>query len=168
SEVGKASTTSFTWAPQQSVKVYVRVSLDGGNTWPEWEDAEPGAIPGITPTTDLSNARLQYRVELETADVTISPSFDGLSYTLTAAYKQSGKWQSPSISLAPANIVGVSAIFFTWNGIQDVQLGARVNGGTCQPDDNGGVIPRVRGTEGPVVEVRLTLSTADTSETPNI
>src|SRR5690606_16510202 len=45
SQVGKASTTSFTWAPQQGVKVYVRVSLDGGNTWPEWEEAEPGAIP---------------------------------------------------------------------------------------------------------------------------
>src|SRR5690606_34425729 len=79
-----------------------------------------------------------------------------------------GQWLSPPISLEDANIVGDSTIFFTWNGIQDIQLEARVNGGAWQPVENGGEIPGVRGTEGAVVEVRLTLSTADTSETPNI
>src|SRR5690606_34782382 len=41
SQVGKAATTSFTWAPQQGAKVYARVSLDGGNVWTEWTEAAP-------------------------------------------------------------------------------------------------------------------------------
>src|SRR5690606_15750217 len=168
SQVGKAAATSITWEPQQGVKILTRVSLDAGNTWSEWAETEPGNIPGITQSTDLTNAQFQYRVVLETDDVATSPAFNNLNYTLTAAYKPTGQWLSPPISLEDANIVGDSTIFFTWDGIQDIQLEARVNGGVWQPVENGGEIPGVRGTEGAVVEVRLTLSTADTSETPNI
>src|SRR5690606_22428015 len=116
----------------------------------------------------LTNAQFQYRVVLETDDVATSPAFNNLNYTLTAAYKPTGQWLSPPISLEDATIVGDSTIFFTWDGIQDIQLEARVNGGVWQPVENGGEIPGVRGTGGAGVEVRLTLSTADTSETPNI
>jgi len=168
SQVGKAAATSITWEPQQGVKILTRVSLDAGNTWSEWAETEPGSIPGITQSTDLTNAQFQYRVVLETDNAAASPTFNNLNYTLTAAYKPTGQWLSPPISLEDANIVGDSAIFFTWNGIQDIQLEARVNGGAWQPVENGGEIPGVRGTEGAVVEVRLTLSTADTLETPNI
>lgn len=174
-QVGKAARSEVTWAVDSlpagtSIKVYVRHRLNNADPWGDWVEVVNSGdpFPGIDPTTDLSTAEIQYRVELNTTDVSVTPSVDWLQLTFYTGYKPAGQWLSPPISLEDANIVGDSTIFFTWNGIQDVQLEARVNGGAWQPVENGGEIPGVRGTEGAVVEVRLTLSTADTSETPNI
>src|SRR5690606_19302876 len=104
SQVGKAAATSITWEPQQGVKILTRVSLDAGNTWSEWAETEPGSIPGITQSTDLTNAQFQYRVALETDNAAASPTFNNLNYALTAAYKPTGQWLSPPISLEDANI----------------------------------------------------------------
>lgn len=166
SQVVKAGTTLITWEPQQGVKILIRVSLDAGDTWSEWTETEPGNIPGITQSTDLTDARFQYRVVLETDNVATSPAFNNLNYTLTTAYKPTGQWLSPPISLAPANIIGDSRIFWTWSGEETVQVEARLNGGDWQSVTNDGEIPGVRGTEGGTLEIRVTLSTSDINKTP--
>src|SRR5690606_41987982 len=106
-------TTSVRWARQQGAKVYARVRLDGGNGWTEWTEAAPGNFPGIDQTTDLSNARIQYRVELETADVSITPFFDGLSYVLTSAYKPSQTFALPPVDVSNIGTVARSVLHCT-------------------------------------------------------
>src|SRR5690606_15861593 len=81
SQVGKAAATSITWEPQQGVKILTRVSWDAGNAWSAWAATEPGNIPGITQSTDSTDAQFQYRVVLETDDVATSPAFNTLTYT---------------------------------------------------------------------------------------
>jgi len=174
-QVGKAARSDVTWAVDflpagTSAKVYVRHRLNSADPWGDWLEVVNSGdpFPGIDQATDLSAAEIQYRVKLYTTDVAVTPSVDSLQLTFYTGYKPTGQWVSPQIPLEDANVVGDSIIFFTWNGIQDVQLEARINGGAWQPVENGGEIPGVRGAEGAVVEVRLTLSTADTSETPVI
>src|SRR5690606_10394880 len=66
STVGTAAGSSISWAATTpagtSVTVETRLSLDGEQTWGPWQACtNGGAIPGITPGMDLSNARLQTR-----------------------------------------------------------------------------------------------------------
>lgn len=57
-----------------SVTIETALSLDGGESYGEWQTATNGsAIPDITAETDLSNARLKYRATLETQDTSVTP-----------------------------------------------------------------------------------------------
>ena len=172
-QVGKAERSEVTWAinsqPQgTSVGFYVRYRLDSEEDWSEWIEVENSGdpFPEITPDTDLSNAQIQYRVELSTSDTGVTPSVDWVRLGFYTGYKPSGQWLSPPISLAPANIIGDSRIFWTWSGEETVQVEARLNGGDWQSVTNDGEIPGVRGTEGATLEIRVTLSTSDINKTP--
>src|SRR5690606_6539716 len=79
SQVGKAASSLISWTNQisegTSVKVETDISFDGGTTWEGYAEATDGnSIPGIDQTTDLSNARLRFKVTLETNDVSVTPS----------------------------------------------------------------------------------------------
>lgn len=173
-QVGKAAKSMVSWAAMQpagtSVTVYGRFRASDEDPWGSWveleEDGQP--FPGISQTTDLTAAEIQFRIELSTTDTAITPYVETLEYEFLTGYKPTGQWVSPEIPLEDANVVGDSFVSFTWNGVQDILLEVRVNGGSWQQIENGEEIPGVRGTEGAVVEVRLTLSTTDTSETPVI
>src|SRR5690606_15990725 len=67
STVDAVAGSSISWAATTpagtSITVETRLSLDGGSTWGPWQVCtNGGAIPGITPGMDLSNARIQTRV----------------------------------------------------------------------------------------------------------
>ena len=173
-QVGKAAKSMVSWAAMQpagtSATLYARFRASAEDDWGSWveleEDGQP--FPGISQTTDLTAAEIQFRIELSTTDAAITPYVETLEYEFLTGYKPTGQWVSPEIPLEDANVVGDSFVSFTWNGVQGILLEVRVNGGSWQQIENGKEIPGVRGTEGAVVEVRLTLSTTDTSETPVI
>src|SRR5690606_16126649 len=76
SPVGTAAGSSISWTAttpaDTSVTVETNLSLDGGQTWQGWQQVTNGGpIPGISAGTDLSNARLQTRVTLQTTDPTV-------------------------------------------------------------------------------------------------
>jgi hypothetical protein len=69
-----------------AVLVETRLSTDGGNNYAPWQAAANGGpIPGITVATDLSNARLQYRVTLSTSDATVTPSLYDITLNINGA-----------------------------------------------------------------------------------
>jgi hypothetical protein len=84
SHVGTASGSSIAWTATTpagtSVTVETNLSLDGGQTWQGWQQVTNGGpIPGISAGTDLSNARLQTRVTLQTTDSTVTPRVHSLT-----------------------------------------------------------------------------------------
>lgn len=94
SQVGKAASSLISWTNQipegTSVKVETDISFDGGTTWEGYAEAADGnSIPGIDQATDLSNARLRYKVTLETNDVSVTPSVDSIEFSLVSGYKPS-------------------------------------------------------------------------------
>lgn len=171
----KAAETSITWEADSSagtsVKVYARLSLDRGDMWSDWvEVANSGdPIPGITQTTDLTDARLQYRVELATADTSVTPTVDLLTISLVSGYKP-----LQTFSLTPVNVTNIgkaAGSFLTWIESKpdgtDVTVEASVDGTNWTPVTNGGA-PVSDGTDlsGKSLHIRYTLSTTDTRYTP--
>lgn len=174
-QVGKAAQSEVAWEVDSlpagtSVKVYVRHRLNSADPWGDWLEVVNSGdpFPGIDLATDLSSAEIQYRIELTTTDIAVTPSIDWLRLEFFSAYKPTGQWLSPAISLAPANVVGDSSISWTGNGQETIQVEARLNGGAWQPVENGGEIPGARGTQGATLELRVTLSTADLGATPEM
>src|SRR5690606_18462941 len=96
SPVGTAAGSNIAWNATTpagtSVTVETRLSMDGGSTWGAWQACtNGGAIPGIMPGTDLSNARLQTRVTLSTTDTTVTPQL----HSLTVAVPVAGSASAP-------------------------------------------------------------------------
>src|SRR5690606_4189972 len=119
-QVGKAAKTAVSWTVNSlpegtSVKVYTRHSLDGGSTWTDWSQVANNGdpIPVITQTTDLSNARFQYRVELATTDVAVTPSVDSISLSFTSGYKPSQTFTLVPIDVSDIGTVAGSVIDWT-------------------------------------------------------
>lgn len=84
SPVGIAASSTIAWTATTpagtTVTVETNLSLDGGVTWQGWQQATNGGpIPGISPGTNVSNARLQWRQTLTTQDTTITPALHELS-----------------------------------------------------------------------------------------
>lgn len=76
--VGKAGTFYQDWLntlpTNTTVSVFSRLSLDGGSTWSSYvSSSNGGTINGISQSTNLSNARLQYRFDLATTDDFVTP-----------------------------------------------------------------------------------------------
>ena len=102
----EVETTKIEWTATTpagtSITIETALSLDGGESYGEWQTATNGnAIPGITAETDLSNARLKYRATLETEDTSVTPKLTSISlklelenlieyqnYNFTATYTQ--------------------------------------------------------------------------------
>ena len=67
-----------------SVTVETRISLDGGNTWSEWQQCtNGGAVPGLPVGTDLSNARIQIQQTLSTSNADVTPQLDKVVIQIT-------------------------------------------------------------------------------------
>src|SRR5690606_32656161 len=117
STVGKAASSYQDWVSTEpsgtNVTVESRLSTDGGNSWTSWVLVTAwGAIPDITQTTDLPNARLQYRFNLTTTDTFVTPTVSYLEVVLTSGYQP-----SQMISFSPISVdsIGnVSSSLITW------------------------------------------------------
>lgn len=117
STVGKAASSYQDWVSTEpsgtNVTVESRLSTDEGNSWTSWVPVTAwGAIPDITQTTDLSNARLQYRFNLTTTDTFVTPTVSYLEVVLTSGYQP-----SQMISFSPISVdsIGnVSSSLITW------------------------------------------------------
>ncbi|MFZ5643770.1 MAG: LamG-like jellyroll fold domain-containing protein [Bacillota bacterium] len=89
SSAGSADGSSISWNKQDaviggsvvgSVQVETCLSTDSGNNYSPWQIATSGgSIPGITPETNLSAAKLKYKVTMNTSDVTITPYLNDIS-----------------------------------------------------------------------------------------
>src|SRR5690606_40343015 len=177
-QVGKAAQTSVSWNIDDqptgtSVKVYTRHSLDDGATWTDWaEVANSGdPIPGIAQATDLTNARLQYRVELGTTDTSVTPSVDSLSISLTSGYKPSQTFTLTTIDVS--SIGEVAGSFLSWTEDKpdgtDVVVETSIDGANWTTVTNEGEpIPEGTDLTGNDFYVRYTLSTSDTSIAPTM
>jgi len=81
SSVKKAQASLVSWngtTPSgTSIKVETNLSLDGGTTWGGWKEVtNGGSIPDIDESTDLNNAKIQYKQTLTTNDINITPQLN--------------------------------------------------------------------------------------------
>lgn len=171
-DVVRAAKSAVAWAgvtpAGTAIKMYARFRESSSDPWGGWaEISEPGdPLPDIDASTDLSAAEIQYRFELTTDDADVTPFAQSAQLDFWTAYKPTGQWVSPVIPLEEAGLIGESNIFWTWNGLQTIQVEVSVDGGPWVIVDNDSEIPGVEGTEGSEVQVRVTLATFDPEETP--
>lgn len=63
-----------------SLKVETSLSFDEGYTWSAFKEVANGSsIPDISSSTDLSNARIRYKVFMTTSDANVTPILHDLS-----------------------------------------------------------------------------------------
>lgn len=177
-QVGKAASTSISWVNQSipagtSVKVETSLSLDGGNTWSGYtEVTNGGTLPGIDQTTDLSDARLRYKVTLETTDVAVTPSVDSLTINLVSGYKASETVELPSfdvsnIGFAENSVVELPEV--NGDASTSVTFEYSIDGGqTWNPMTNGQPFIQNEDLTGKLLKLRYTLETNDTRYAPII
>lgn len=174
SSAGSAAISSITWEGYEptntAIRVYTRFSTNGGTTWTPWAQAENGgSIPGITPSTDLSNGRLQTRVELVTNDPNLTPAIKSLTVSLGVGYES-----SKIIVLSPVSVsdVGVAASsVITWDeetpSGTSITVEASLDGYTWSEVANGGklVLDDTNLSE-KSIHIRAHLATNDALKTP--
>lgn len=69
----------------QTATIETNVSLDG--TWQGWKTVADGdSIPDLPEGTDISNARLQCRQTLDTADTSVTPAIELLEISIEGAF----------------------------------------------------------------------------------
>ena len=86
--IGAVASSTISWTAvtpiDTSVTVETRISLDGGNTWSEWQQCtNGGAVPGLPVGTDLSNARIQIQQTLSTSNADVTPQLDKVVIQIT-------------------------------------------------------------------------------------
>jgi len=180
SSVKKAQASLVSWngtTPSgTSIKVETNLSLDGGTTWSGWKEVtNGGSIPDIDESTDLSNAKIQYRQTLTTNDIKITPQFKDFVIELisdTKIYKTGGYRISPAISV-PNYKIKNSKISWTANTPAGTNVSIEVswdNGTTWETCTNGGVIPCSVAVSPAVAsfKIRETLSTDNNTVTPKL
>lgn len=194
SGVSVADTSSISWDETtlaiagQTITVYTRIGTDdgGGNiTWDPWQQAtNGGAIPGITSGMDLTNKRLQYKIEFLNYEIkrTTNPVVDAVSINITpldSAYYSSGTWESEPIDLSPAGVAKDTHILFTGEvpgpgGSIQVETNFAPDGVNYlgwKPATNGGPIPDISpGTDLATakLKVRVSLTTDDVHYSPYV
>lgn len=87
STVGVAQDSRTEWTATvpsgTGVSIETNLSLDGGRTWQGWQTcANGGPIPGVTPGTDLSNARLKVWEHLHTTNPAAEPVLHRLTISI--------------------------------------------------------------------------------------
>lgn len=87
SVVQAAQSHVIQWASTEpagtGVSIETNLSLDGGRTWQGWQAcANGGPIPGVTPGTDLSNARLKVWEHLHTTNPAAEPVLHRLTISI--------------------------------------------------------------------------------------
>lgn len=185
SQVVKAGETQFTWENNDlpsntTVRVYTRVSYDGGTNWEPWREVANSGdpVPDIGQNTDLSDARFEHKFELETTDIAVTPSVDRADYDFYTGYKPEGNRVAPPVDVGSIGIAGESLI--SWDPddgnitieTQLVDAGSSPDSGSWLEAENNGSIPGiVSGTTdltGKELYVRQKLKTDDTSTTPKL
>lgn len=74
-----------------------------------------GTIPGLTPGTTLTNGTVQFQVQLQTPNVSVTPIFNGLSVWVLSAYSSSGSRIAPGLNLTPVGRAGSTLV--AWNAL---------------------------------------------------
>jgi len=179
SSVKKARSSIVTWSATTpsgtSIKVETNLSLDGGTTWSGWKEVtNGGSIPDIDESTDLSNAKIQYRQTLTTTNTDVTPQLNDFVIEILsdANYKTSGYRISPAISV-PNYKIKNSKISWTANTPAGTNVSIEVswdNGTTWETCTNGGVIPCSVAVNPAVAsfKIRETLSTDNNTVTPKL
>src|SRR5690606_37233952 len=168
STVGTAVDSLLTgsYTASSGTSVSVEVSIDGGVfTATSFDSAIPG-IAGTTPST------LQYRIILETTDVSVRPSLEEITIQIVAQ----GTVYVPekTFSLTPVDVssVGTAAgSIIEWKAdtptSTSITIETSLDGSTWTPVTNGGsFIPGGTDLTGKSVYIRGTLKTTDTSVSP--
>lgn len=185
SGVGRAGSSSFSWENNSlpsgtTVTPFVRFSSDGGQTWGDWTEVTEngGAIPEIALGDDLSNVYFQYRLDLATDDIELTPEVDRVDAAIQSAYVDRGERVSDPINFGDFGVVGSSYISWdtTPNGTTAVEVYAQVVNEGEDPDPdawvqatNTGELPGVEvGTDmtGKAVYTRQVLTAIDPETTP--
>ncbi|SHE66056.1 putative phage tail component, N-terminal domain-containing protein [Seinonella peptonophila] len=174
--VGKAGTFYQDWLntlpTNTTLAVLSRLSLDGGSTWSSYvSSSNGGAINGITQSTNLSNARLQYRFDLATTDDFVTPLVSFFESVLTSGYLP-----SQTVSITPTNVSNIgltSDSVMTWSQTTPTNTAILVeyslNGSTYVPVTSGTDFLNLgENLTGKTLYLKYTLSTSDTNVTPTI
>ena len=187
SGVGRAGSSSFSWENNSlpsgtTVTPFVRFSSDGGQTWGDWTEVTEngGAIPEIALGDDLSNVYFQYRMDLATDDIELTPEVDRVDAAIQSAYVDRGERVSDPINFGDFGVVGSS--YISWDTTPDASPDVEVYGQVVnegeQPDPGGwvqatntGELPGAevgKDMTGKAVYTRQVLKTSDLSVSPTL
>jgi hypothetical protein len=173
-----AASSSVSWTSvlnSQSITVEAALSTNGGGSFGSYNTCTSGsAIPGISTTTDLSNARLRIRITLTATDATKYFHLDDITLSITAGYRVSGTRQRVWSSLSLAAAVTVGSAIISWNATVPASttlvVETSINAGSSyQTATSGAAISGLAsGTSvaGVSLLVRVTLTTTDATATP--
>lgn len=162
-----------------TLEVEAAVSTDGGSNYGEYQTCtNGGSIPGITSSTDLSNARLKIKETLNTTDTSITPQLHSLSAYIYVPYKSSG-YRYKVYDISAVGEAGSSEIIWTENKPASTTIAVKAalstDGGSTYGDwqtcTNGDAIPGL--TQGIDIsnarlKVQEDLGTADGTKTPQL
>lgn len=109
SSVGVALSSEISWeatVPEDTTLIVeIALSLDGGETWGEWQACTSGqSIPEINQGSDLSNVQIKIRESFTTADTTKTAQLQSLQINIPTGYKEAGALTSIVIDSSLANI----------------------------------------------------------------
>jgi hypothetical protein len=134
SSVGTVLNSSITFntttPANTTATIELRLSTDGGETWGEWAEKESDDNI-VSPGTDVSNYRMQWRVNLATTDISVTPSLDDITVSLNSIYHETGTWTGEVFDVTDI-VTDTSTISWT----EDTPEGTTVTVETRGSDDN--------------------------------
>lgn len=85
---GDGAITKVSWIDiiqsDTTLRVETALSFNGGLTWTDWSTCiNGGSVPQITATTSLKNAKLKFRVIMETSSLNSTPFFSNITFDIT-------------------------------------------------------------------------------------
>lgn len=177
SAVNKAisSTVDWNWNANTtgSLSASIALSTDGGTNYSSFTSVtKGGSIPGITQTTDLSNARLKVKFDLSTTSELATPFLLDYTVTLTTGYLSS---QTFTITAYNVGNIGISSgSSMSWSATTPASTGVAVEASTngttyTTVSTNGGsFLTTSENLTGKSLYIRYTLTTTDISITPTM
>lgn len=88
-DIAKNSSISWNSTTPNETSFTVQTNTSLNNVWQGWKTVSNGAvIPDITDGTDLTNAKLQYKISLSTANNSITPQFHDITLNIE------GRWST--------------------------------------------------------------------------
>jgi len=182
SSVKKAQSSVVTWnatAPSgTSIKVETNLSLDGGTTWSGWKEVtNGGSIPDINESTDLSNAKIQYKQTLSTTNLGTTPKLNDFVIEILSDanynYKTSGYRISPELGIDFDEQPKYSRIEWTADTPSGTNVTVDISwdgGTTWKTCINGGSLPDIdlQDLSSATLKIRENLSTTNFYLTPKL
>lgn len=114
SSVGVALSSEISWeatVPEDTTLIVeIALSLDGGETWGEWQACTSGqSIPEINQGSDLSNVQIKIRESFTTSDTTTTAQLQSLQINILSAYKEAGTLTSVVLDISLAKVEFVTS-----------------------------------------------------------